>query len=46
VANAAAAFFVAGRHASVREGVAEARDFLLGGPTRAKINQTREFYNQ
>lgn len=46
VANTAAAFFVAGRHASVREGVAEARDLLLGGRTRAKIDQTREFYNQ
>ena len=46
VANVAAAFFVAGRHASVQEGVAEARDLLLGGRTRAKIDQAREFYNQ
>ena len=46
VANAAAAFFVAGRYTSIREGIAEARDLLLGGLTRAKIDQTREFYNQ
>ena len=46
VANTAAAFYVAGRYASVREGVAEARDLLLGGLTRAKIDQTREFYTE
>lgn len=46
VANAAAAFYVVGRHASVREGIAEARDLLLGGAAKAKIEQTEAFYKQ
>lgn len=46
VVNAAAAFYVAGRYSSIKAGIAEARDLLLGGSTRAKIDQTRDFYRQ
>lgn len=44
VVNTAAAFFVAGRYESVAEGVQEARELLLGGDARLKINQAKEFY--
>lgn len=44
VLNAAAALFVAGRTTGIREGLAPARDLLLGGAVRAKIAATREFY--
>jgi anthranilate phosphoribosyltransferase len=44
VFNAAAALHVAGRTAGIREGLAPARDLLLGGAVRAKIAATREFY--
>ena len=44
VANAAAAFFVTGRYASIAEGVEEARDLLIGGSVRKKIGQAKEFY--
>jgi len=44
VVNAAAAFFVTGRHANIAEGVEEARDLLLGGKVRRKIDQAKEFY--
>ncbi|HCR28935.1 MAG TPA: anthranilate phosphoribosyltransferase [Opitutae bacterium] len=42
--NAAAAFYIVGRHESIREGVAEARELLLGGSVRQKIDQAKEFY--
>ena len=44
VLNSAVALHVAGRVATVREGIAPARDLLLGGAVRAKIAATREFY--
>lgn len=44
VFNAAVALHVAGRTATVQEGLAPARDWLLGGAVRAKIAATREFY--
>jgi len=44
VVNAAAAFFVTGRHATIAEGVEEARELLLGGSVRDKIEQAKEFY--
>lgn len=45
VFNTATALWVCGRTASVREGVAQARDLLLGGAVKAKIAATREFYS-
>ena len=45
VANVAAALFVVGRTESVRDGVAEAREALLGGSTLAKLEQTKAFYS-
>ena len=42
--NVAAALMVVGRSASIRDGLSEARDTLLGGATKEKIAQTREFY--
>jgi anthranilate phosphoribosyltransferase len=44
VFNAAAGLHVAGRTAGIREGLAPARDLLLGGAVKAKIAATREFY--
>jgi anthranilate phosphoribosyltransferase len=44
VLNSAVALHVAGRVATVREGLAPARDLLLGGAVAAKIKATREFY--
>lgn len=44
VVNAAAAFFVTGRYANIAEGVEEARELLLGGKVRGKIDQAKEFY--
>ncbi len=44
VLNSAVAMHVAGRTATVREGLAPARELLLGGAVRAKIAATREFY--
>jgi len=44
VFNAAAAMWVCGRTASIAEGAGVAREALLGGPVRAKIVATREFY--
>lgn len=46
VVNAAAAFYVAGRHSSISEGIEEARDLLLGGSVKAKIEQTEAFYRE
>ncbi len=45
VVNAAAAFFIAGRHGSAREGVDEARDLLRGGAVRRLLQRAREFYS-
>ena len=42
--NAAAAFFIVGRHGSIQEGVPEARDLLVGGAVREKIDQAKAFY--
>ena len=42
--NAAAAFFIVGRHGSIQEGLPEARDLLVGGAVRKKIDQAKEFY--
>ncbi len=44
VANAAAAFYIVGRHASIADGISEARDLLCGGSVRQKIRQCSEFY--
>jgi anthranilate phosphoribosyltransferase len=42
--NAAAAFWICGRSPGVREGLAEARELLLGGAVRRKIEATRDFF--
>lgn len=44
VLNAAVAMWIVGRVAEVRDGLAPARELLLGGAVRAKIAATREFY--
>lgn len=44
VFNAAVALWIVGRVASVRDGLAPARDLLLGGAVREKIAATREFF--
>lgn len=44
VLNAAAGLYVTGRAATIRDGLAPARELLLGGAVRAKITATREFY--
>ncbi len=45
VFNAATAMWVCGRSASVVEGIAHARELLLGGAVKAKIAATKEFYS-
>lgn len=42
--NAAVAMWIVGRTSSVREGIAPARELLLGGAVRNKIAATRDFY--
>ncbi len=42
--NAAAALYVVGRTSRIEDGVALARELLVGGAVRAKIAATREFY--
>lgn len=42
--NVAAAFHIVGRHDSVAAGLPEARELLLGGATRAKLEQTKDFF--
>ncbi len=42
--NAGCALWICGRTASVRDGVAAARDQLLGGGVRAKIAATRDYF--
>lgn len=44
VFNAATALWILGRTQSVQEGAARARDLLIGGAVKAKIEATREFY--
>ncbi len=44
VLNAAVALWIMGRIPGVRDGLAPARDWLLGGPVKARIAATREFY--
>lgn len=43
--NAAVALWLVGRVPTVREGIAPARDLLLGGAVRAKLAAVREFYS-
>ena len=42
--SVAAAFKVVGRHDTIPAGLEEARELLLGGATRAKLEQTRDFF--
>jgi anthranilate phosphoribosyltransferase len=44
VLNSAVALHVAGRFATVQEGLAPARELLLGGAVAGKIKATKEFY--
>ncbi|HVS53650.1 MAG TPA: anthranilate phosphoribosyltransferase [Opitutaceae bacterium] len=44
VLNAAVALWIVGKTANVREGLAPARELLLGGAVKKKIAATREFY--
>ena len=44
VLNAAVGLWLVGRVSSVRDGVAPARELLLGGAVKNKIAATREFY--
>jgi len=44
VLNAAVALWIVGRAARVKDGLAPARDLLLGGAVQARIEATREFY--
>jgi len=44
VLNTAVALWIVGRAERVLDGIAPAREFLLGGAVRAKIAATREFY--
>ncbi len=45
VFNTAAAMWITGRTASLRDGIDPARELLLGGEVRAKIAATREFFH-
>lgn len=42
--NAAAGLWITGKVPSVREGIGQARELLLGGAVKAKIADTREFF--
>lgn len=44
--NTAIGLWIAGRTPSVREGVGQARELLLGGAVKAKIAATREFFRK
>jgi len=44
VLNAAVAMWIVGRVPTVKEGLAPARELLLGGAVKARIAATREFY--
>jgi anthranilate phosphoribosyltransferase len=45
VLNAAVGLWICGRMAGVKEGLAPARELLLGGAVRKKIAATKEFYH-
>jgi len=45
VYNAAVAFWICGRTTSVQDGVAQARELLLGGSVKRKIAATKEFFH-
>ena len=45
VFNAAVALWICGRTSSVQEGVAQARDLLLGGAAKRKVEATKEFFH-
>lgn len=45
VLNAAVAMWIVGKTSSVKDGLAPARDLLVGGAVRRKIVATREFYH-
>ncbi|MFA6285952.1 MAG: anthranilate phosphoribosyltransferase [Opitutaceae bacterium] len=45
VFNAAAALWITGRTASLRDGIEPVRGFLLGGAVKAKIAATKEFFH-
>jgi anthranilate phosphoribosyltransferase len=45
VLNAAVGLHIVGRTPSVRDGLAPARDLLLGGAVAKKIAATREFFH-
>jgi anthranilate phosphoribosyltransferase len=44
VLNAAVALWIVGRTARVEDGLATAREILLGGAVQGRIAATREFY--
>jgi anthranilate phosphoribosyltransferase len=44
VLNAAVAMWIVGKVPTAREGLAPARELLLGGAVKRKIAATREFY--
>jgi len=44
VLNAAVGLWIVGKTASIQEGLGDARNLLIGGAVRRKIEQTREFY--
>jgi len=44
VLNAAAGLWICGRTGSIAEGAGEARELLLGGAVRRKLDAAREFY--
>jgi len=46
VYNAATALWITRRTESIRDGVTQARELLLGGAVKAKIVATREFFNK
>lgn len=46
VLNAATALWITGRTASVAEGAGRARDLLLGGAVKRKIQETEEFFKK
>jgi anthranilate phosphoribosyltransferase len=46
VLNTAIALWILGRATRIEDGLAPARELLLGGAVRAKLNATREFYSR
>jgi anthranilate phosphoribosyltransferase len=45
VLNAAVGLWIVGRHGCVKDGVEPARDLLLGGAVKVKIEATRDFFS-